>query len=57
MGIFREWSLLENEQGLVSMLLCDPGEEMFPNAPLEPFQLPWLQEMHGGKELPLPSVP
>lgn len=41
------WSLLENEQGPVSVSLYDPGEEVFPNAPLEPFQLPWLQEMQG----------
>lgn len=62
MGICREqprpsWSFLENEQGPVSVSLYEPGEEVFPNVPLEPFQLPWVHEMHRGKELSLPAVP
>lgn len=57
MGICREqprpsWSLLENEQGPVSVSLYHLGQEVFPNVPLEPSQLRWLQEMHRGKSCP-----
>lgn len=46
-----------NEQGDISVSLQDPEGEVFPNVPLEPFQLHQMQEMDGARSCPAPSAP